>query len=118
MWGQQQAAAYAAGLQNKGWYYNELFYREQQSETSSYVTPAFLQEIAQQIPGLNLSKWAADRQSSKLSSQVTSEGQAALAANFSATPTLVIRGPKGQATPIQSLPASYSQITSEINQVS
>src|SRR5579875_2502696 len=33
MWTQQQAAAYAAGLQDKAWYYIELFYYEQQSET-------------------------------------------------------------------------------------
>lgn len=118
MWGQQQAAAYAAGLQNKAWYYIELFYREQQSETSSYVNANFLQSIAQQVPGLNLSSWSANRQSQSLESKVTSEGQAAQAAGFTSTPTLVIRGPKGEATPIESLPSSYNQITSEINQVS
>jgi protein-disulfide isomerase len=118
MWLPQQAAAYAAGLQNKAWDYIELFYYEQQSETSSYVTPAFLQGIAQQVPGLNLSSWGSSRQSSSLEAQVTSDGQLATARGFTFTPTIVVQGPKGQAQPIQSLPSSYSQITSEINAVS
>jgi protein-disulfide isomerase len=118
MWTQQQAAAYAAGLQNKAWNYIETFYYEQQPETSQYVNPSFLQSIAQQIPGLNLASWQANRQSSTLEGQVVSDGNTAGSLGFSSTPTLVIRGPKGQATPIQSLPSSYNEITSEINLVS
>jgi protein-disulfide isomerase len=118
MWTQQQAAAYAAGLQNKAWDYIELFYREQQSETSQYVNPAFLQTIAQQVPGLNLASWQANRQSSTLEAQVASDGTSAQSLGFTSTPTIVVRGPKGQATPIQSLPSSFSEITSEINLVS
>jgi protein-disulfide isomerase len=118
MWTPQQSAAYAAGLQGKAWYYIELFYYEQQSETSTYVTQSFLQGIAQEIPGLNVSKWNSDRQSQKLASQVATDGQAGLAHGFSATPTIVVQGPKGQASPIQSLPSSYGQITSEISSVS
>jgi protein-disulfide isomerase len=118
MWTQQQAGAYAAGLQSKAWDYIELFYYEQQSETSQYVNPAFLESIAQQVPGLSLASWQANRQSPTLEAQVSSDGQAAQSRGFTATPTLVIQGPKGQATPIQSLPASYSQITSEISSVS
>lgn len=118
MWNEQQAAALAAGLQNKGWDYIELFYYEQQSESSQYVNPTYLQSIAQQVPGLNLSSWKASLGNSSLQAQVTNDGQTATSLGFSATPTLVIRGPKGQATPIQSLPSSYSEITSEINLVS
>jgi protein-disulfide isomerase len=118
MWTPQQSAAYAAGLQGKAWYYIELFYYQQQSETSSYVNQTFLQSLAQEIPGLDFSKWNSDRQSQRLASQVASDGQAGLAHGFSATPTIVVQGPKGQAPPIQSLPSSYGQITSEISSVS
>jgi protein-disulfide isomerase len=118
MWSQQQASAYAAGLQGKAWDYIELFYYEQQPETNSYVNPAYLQGIAQQIPGLNLSKWASDSRSSTLQSQVASDDQSAASLGFQYTPTLVVKGPKGQATPIQSLPSSYSELSSEINSVS
>jgi protein-disulfide isomerase len=118
MWVPQQAAAYAAGLQGKAWDYIELFYYEQQSETSSYVTHSFLQGIAQQVPGLNYSKWNSDRQSQTLASQVSAEGQAATNRGFSSTPTIVVQGPKGQAPAIQQLPNSYGQLTSEIKSVS
>jgi len=117
-WVPQQAGAYAAGLQNKEWDYIELFYAEQQPETSQYVNQAYLQGIADQVPGLSISKWASDQQSSALQSQVATDGQSAQSQGFQYTPTLVIKGPKGQATPIQSLPQSYSQVSSEINQVS
>jgi protein-disulfide isomerase len=118
MWAPQQSAAMAAGLQGKAWYYIELFYYEQQSETNSYVNDSFLKGIAEQIPGLNFSKWNSDRQSQTLASQVAADGQAAANRGFSYTPTIVVQGPKGQATPIQSLPTSYGQVTSEIKQVS
>jgi protein-disulfide isomerase len=117
-WVPQQEAAYAAGLQDKAWYYIELFYYEQQSEGSAYVNQSYLQGIAQQVPGLSYSSWAANSRSSALAAQVTSDGQSAQAKGFVYTPTLVIQGPKGQAQPIQSLPTSYGEITSAINQVS
>ena len=119
MWAQQQASAYAAGLQNKAWYYIELFYRQQQPENTAYVNTTFLQGIAKQIPGLDLGKWASDSQSQALQSQVTSDGQAAAAQGLQPnTPTLVIHGPKGQAQPIIGLAPSFSAITSAINSVS
>jgi len=118
MWPQQQAAIYAAGLQHKAWEYVELFYHEQQSESSPYVTPTFLRSIAQQVPGLNVSSWASNLNNPTLQSQVANEGQTAQARGFSYTPTFVIQGPKGQATPIQSLPSSYGQLSSAINSVS
>jgi protein-disulfide isomerase len=118
MWPQQQAAVYAAGLQHKAWQYVETFYYQQQSETTAYVTPSFLRSIAEQVAGLNVSRWASDLNNPSLQSQVASDGQTAQARGFSYTPTFVIQGPKGQATPIQSLPSSYSQLTSEINSVS
>ena len=118
MWSQQQAGIYAAGLQNKAWYYIELFYREQQPETNAYVNPSFLQGIARQVPGLSLSSWEANLNNPSVTGQVVSDGQAGAGRGFTATPTIVVQGPKGQATPIQSLPSSYGQLTSEINAVS
>jgi protein-disulfide isomerase len=118
LWPQQQAAAYSAGLQGKAWDYIELFYYEQQSETSAYVTPSFLRGIAAQVPGLNLSSWASNLNSPTLQGQVHSDGQTAAAHGYTYTPTFVVQGPKGQAPAIQSLPSSYSQLTSEIAAVS
>jgi len=49
----QQSAALAAGMQNKAWYYIELFYREQGEEAAA-TSPKAISELAEQIPGLNL----------------------------------------------------------------
>jgi protein-disulfide isomerase len=112
-----QTAALAAGQQKLGWNYIELFYHEQGDETSSYVSDSFLGGLAKQISGLNFSQWSSGLQSSALSTQVTSDTQAAAAQGFSATPTLVVTGPKSQAKPIVGQ-ATYSQLQSAIQSVS
>src|SRR5437660_1787865 len=81
-----QTAALAAGNQKKAWNYIELFYHEQGDETSSYVTDSYLSGLAAQIPGLNVSQWGSDRQSSTLSAKVTADEQAAAAAGYNSTP--------------------------------
>ena len=62
----QQIAAYAAGKQNKAWYFIETFYHEQGEEDSGYVTEKYLQGIASQVPGLNLAQWTSDRNDPEL----------------------------------------------------
>jgi protein-disulfide isomerase len=86
----QQVAALAAGKQNLLWPFVELFYREQGEEGSGYVTEQYLQNLAQQVPGLNLSAWTAARGEPSLASQVTSDAQAASAQGFSGTPSFLI----------------------------
>jgi protein-disulfide isomerase len=112
-----QTAALAAGLQKRAWDYIELFYHEQGDETSSYVTDNYLDGLAQQVPGLNYSKWSSDRQSGSLSSTVNADQQAAANAGYNSTPTILIQGPKGQAQPIVGNPSSYGQLESAINSV-
>ncbi len=113
-----QTAALAAGQQQKAWDYIQLFYHEQGDETTSYVTNSYLSGLAQQVPGLNYSKWSSDRGSSSLAGQVNADQQAAANAGYNSTPTIVIQGPKGQAQPIVGNPNSYSQLESAINAVS
>jgi protein-disulfide isomerase len=112
-----QVAALAAGLQNRAWYYIELFYHEQGDETTSYVTDSYLNGLAAQITGLNYAKWTSDRTSSALASDVTADESAAQAAGFDSTPTIVIKGPKSQAQPIVGDPSSYSSLESAIKSV-
>jgi protein-disulfide isomerase len=113
-----QVAARAAGNQKLGWNYIELFYHEQGDETSSYVTDSFLSGLAAQIPGLNVSQWSSDRGSSSLTEQVTKDTEAAQAAGYSSTPTIVVSGPKSQAQPIVGDPSSYGELQSAIKSVS
>jgi protein-disulfide isomerase len=112
-----QAAMLAAGQQKKGWNYLELFYHEQGDETDSYVTDNYLGGLAKQIPGLNFNQWSSARQSSTLSTQVTADEQAARAAGFGSTPTIVVTGPKSQAQPLVG-DQTYGTIQSAIKSVS
>jgi protein-disulfide isomerase len=84
----QQVAAEAAGLQNKMWYYIELFYHEQGAEDSGYVTEPFLAHLARQVPNLNLSRWQSDRNEPALAAEVRSDKQTAQQAGIPGTPGL------------------------------
>lgn len=112
-----QVAALAAGNQKKAWNYIELFYHEQGDETQGYVTNSYLSGLAAQIPGLNISKWSSDRQSSSLSTQVNADMQAAANAGYDSTPTILVSGPKSQAQPIVG-DSTYSALQSAIKSVS
>jgi hypothetical protein len=57
----QQTATLAAGLQNKLWNYADTFINEQGPEFTNYVNEAFVTDIADQIPGLNLAEWKQSR---------------------------------------------------------
>jgi protein-disulfide isomerase len=96
----QQIAALAAGKQNKGWYFIELFYHEQGQEDSEYVTEKYLQELAQQVPGLNLATWTADRDDPEFTNTITTDAQAANNAGFTGTPSFQIGKSGG---PVQKL---------------
>src|SRR5437763_521027 len=84
--------------------------RQQGAEDTGYVNQDYLNTLAQQIPGLNFSKWQTDSRSQTLLNQVRSEEQAAAGAGYNSTPTIVITGPKGQAPPIPSAPSGYAQL--------
>jgi protein-disulfide isomerase len=86
----QQVAALAAGKQQKLWNFVDLFYHEQGEEGSGYVTEAYLRNLAEQVPGLNLTQWTTDRSDAALANQVASDAQAANNAGFNSTPSFLI----------------------------
>jgi protein-disulfide isomerase len=86
----QQVAAYAAGKQDKAWYFIETFYHEQGEEDSGYVTEKYLQGIASQVPGLNLAQWTSDRGDPELANAITTDAQAANNNGFTGTPSFLI----------------------------
>jgi protein-disulfide isomerase len=91
----QQSAAYAAGRQNKAWYFIELFYNEQGKEDSGYVTESYLEGLASQVPGLSLSQWHTDRKDEKLEAQVLADEKEASEIGFTGTPSFML-GKTGQ----------------------
>jgi hypothetical protein len=86
----QQVAALAAGMQDKMWNFIELFYHEQGEEDSGYVTERYLNGLASQIPGLNVTLWREDRFDPELASLVAAERRAARLHHFRGTPTFLI----------------------------
>jgi len=113
----QQAAAYAAGAQDRAFNFIELFYNEQGPETTDYVTESYLDGLAKQIPGLNLTSWIAARKNPKYAAAVAADEQEAANQGFDSTPTLVISGPKGTAQPIEGV-EPYSAVEQTIQSVS
>lgn len=58
---EQQAAALAAGEQNKLWNFIETSYFEEPEEGEGALPGNYVQSIAAQVPGLNLMQWDDDR---------------------------------------------------------
>jgi protein-disulfide isomerase len=109
----QQTAALAAGKQNKMWNFIELFYPEQGEENSGYVPESYLQGLAQQVPGLNLSQWSSTRSEPALANQVATDAQAANNAGFTGTPSFLIGKTGGTMTKLGEVsvtdPAPFNQ---------
>ncbi len=114
----QQAAAGAAGLQNKEWDYIEFFYHYQGAEGTGYVNQNYLNNLAKHVPNLSFSQWQANSSNPTLLTQVKNENSAAIAKGFSSTPTLTIVGPKGQTQPVVGVPNSYGDLETAITSVS
>jgi protein-disulfide isomerase len=87
---EQQTAALAAGKQALMWNYLELFYHNQGEENTGYVTPTWLKERAQEVPGLNVSQWEEARHNPKLSEQVEKDIEASSENGFSGTPSFLL----------------------------
>jgi protein-disulfide isomerase len=113
----QQVAAYSAGKQNLFWQYAELFYHQQGAEGSGYVTPTFINKIAEQIPDLKNTTWTADRKDPDLLAQVEADEKTAANDGLQGTPSLILKGPKGETLAPETVP-SYAQLVSVVKSVS
>jgi protein-disulfide isomerase len=86
----QQVAAYAAGAQDKAWYFIETFYHEQGEEGSGYATESYIDGIARQAPGLDLARWHEARGDQKYVAEVEEDAQTANSEGFTGTPSFLI----------------------------
>jgi hypothetical protein len=57
----QQFAVLAAGGQGRLWQYLESFYRYQGPEYTTYADDRFFRELAEEVPGLDISAWIHER---------------------------------------------------------
>src|SRR6476659_9405442 len=88
-------AALAASEQNRYWNYIELFYRNQGTENSGYVTDSFLESIATGAGVPDIAKWNQSRKSSKWDSVLSKVQNETSALGINATPTIMVDGPGG-----------------------
>jgi protein-disulfide isomerase len=89
-------AALAASEQGRYWNYVELFYRNQGTEESGYVTDAFLRAIAKGASVPNLAEWERDRSSRRWDELLARTGAEASALGFTGTPSVLVEGPGGR----------------------
>jgi protein-disulfide isomerase len=109
-------AALAASEQNRYWNYIELFYRNQGTENSGYVTDGFLETIAKGAGVPDMAKWNKDRNSSKWDAELTKIQRETSALGINATPTIMVQGPGGSKV-VGSGVLPLSQIESAIKSV-
>ncbi|HEV7771467.1 MAG TPA: thioredoxin domain-containing protein [Solirubrobacterales bacterium] len=87
------AAAIAAGMQNRGWQYLEIFYSNQGEENAGYADDAFLEAIAKAAGVKDLAQWNKDRNSKPVKKQVSKGFEEAQKFGFEGTPSFAVEGP-------------------------
>ena len=96
-------AALAASEQGRYWNYVELFYRNQGTEDSGYVTDPFMTAIAKGAGVPDITRWNRDRRSQKWNAALARTDAEAGKLGFGGTPSFVVEGPGGQRTVAPSL---------------
>ena len=83
-------ATASASLQNRGWQYAALFYRNQGTENTGYVTDKFLNRIATGTSGLDMARFKAGMAGQEVAGIVSKAQAAATTAQVSSTPTFMV----------------------------
>jgi protein-disulfide isomerase len=87
------AAAVAAGNQGKGWNYIELWYRNQGTENSGYVTDEFIESIAKGAKVPDFAKWNKERKEKAITEELNKTTKEAQNFGMNGTPSFAIEGP-------------------------
>jgi protein-disulfide isomerase len=109
------AAAIAAGEQGRGWNFVELFYRNQGTEDSGYVTDAFLTAIAKNAGVADIGKWNEDRKSKGVLEEVAETTAEAQRFGFTGTPSFAVKGPGTSGIEALEPPGSAGDLESAIS---
>jgi protein-disulfide isomerase len=109
------AAAIAAGEQGRGWNFVEIFYRNQGSEDSGYVTEEFLTAIARAAGVPDIARWNRDRKSERVLKEVTRSTSQAEGLGFTGTPSFAVEGPGTSGLETLGSPSSASALEAAIS---
>jgi protein-disulfide isomerase len=80
----------ALGEQNRLWQFVELMYRNQGLENSSYVTDTYLRALAGAIPGVDVARAIAARESAGVQAQLQDARQLARSLQLASTPSFLL----------------------------
>lgn len=109
------AATIAAGEQDRGWDFVELFYRNQGIEGSGYVTDDFLTSIARAAGVPDLARWDEDRTSRATLGQISRTNEEAERLGLSGTPSFVVVGPGTDGMESLGTPGSAADLEAAID---
>lgn len=107
--------AAAATLQNKGWDYSDLFYRNQGQENSGYATDAFLERLARETPGLDVNQLDSDLDSPPAQKLIRQAERQANQLGVSGTPTFFIQTGNGAPQQLQLSSLDADSVTAAID---
>jgi protein-disulfide isomerase len=107
--------AAAATLQNKGWDYSDLFYRNQGQENSGYATDAFLERLARETPGLDVNQLESDLDTPPAQRLIRQAERQANELGVSGTPTFFIQKRNGAPEQLQLTSLDADSVTAAID---
>jgi protein-disulfide isomerase len=96
--------AVAVGFQDRQWDFVDLFYARQGKENSGYATDAFLRDLAEQIPGLDVERAFRDRDSERVTRILREDAAAGDKAGVQGTPSFLAGPADGRLRPLNADP--------------
>jgi protein-disulfide isomerase len=109
--------AEAAGLQNRLWNYADLFYANQGTENTGYVTDAFLRRIGSGVPGLDVERAMSQRADASVQRRLADATALATRYGVSATPTFVVGRTGGTLRALNLTALDANTVTGAIGQI-
>lgn len=118
--GDSQAAARmaaAVGMQNQLWPFAELFYLNQQDESTRYVTDSFVSRLASAIPGVNVQQALAQRSTPQVGLQLADANNLFNQSGFQGTPSFLLGKTGQQLQPLTPTALDPSQFNGPIDKL-
>jgi len=107
--------AEAAGMQGLLWQFIDVFYANQGTENTGYVTEEFLTEIASAVEGLDVDQALADRESPQVDRALRAARDAAAEAGFESTPSFLLAVDGGAPQPLEVASLDPEEVTAALD---